>query len=892
MVEDCEDSCLLVANVLQSQAYAPEWLRVQTAAAMRDALTTRAWDVIIADFVVPGFDALASLKLARQLAPDLPFIVVSGNLGEDVAVAVMKAGAHDYVTKANLARLVPAIERELRDADTRRARRQAEAALQQKEALSRAVLDSLSAEIAVLNNDGVIVTTNAAWDACTQAKPDGAMLHPPIHSNYLDVFREPRNHPAKDKALVGIQRVLEGSLSSFAVQYPRLTDSTDRWFLLHATPLVNYGGAVISHIDLTVMKRAKAALRQSEARFRAVVDSLGEGLLLTDLNGQVWYANSRMEDLSGFNPAEMVQQQVASFFRLSGPLSDAFGFSGASEETTGRAELPLLRKDGSHLWVDVNAGVLRDSKRETIGTVYAITDISERRHAREALRKSQAGLLLAQRIGHVGSWELDLASRLMEWSAETYRIFDLAPSGTRPSFQQFIGLLADDDRLRVTQGLEKALHGSSSFRSDCCIIRPDASTRFVHLQAQMILDSNDKPIQMVGTIQDITERKLLEERLRHSQKMDAVGQLAGGIAHDFNNILTVIQGYTELIAYQTETDEQTRNYANQISVSAERASRLTRQLLAFSRKQLMQLKSLDLNALLANLAPMLQRLLGEQIQLHLNLLVDAPAVLADSGMVEQVLVNLIVNARDAMPKGGRLIIETSLHQIDPDYCRIHPEALSGQFVCLGIIDTGCGMDNKTLEHIFEPFFTTKEVGRGTGLGLPTVYGIVKQHQGWIQVASQLGRGSAFKVFLPLASPDAPMAAPIPPPKASAEPETILLVEDEPPLRQLAKSILERYGHRVLEAGSGPEALSLWKDFRDRIDLLLTDMVMPGGMTGRELALQLQSEDPSLKVLYTSGYSLDFVESDLLLREGVNFVPKPYSGTSLSQAVRTCLNAKS
>ena len=822
--------------------------------------------------MVPEFDALTSLKVAQELVPDLPFIVVSGNLGEDLAVAVIKAGAHDYVTKGNLTRLVPAIERELREAETRRARREAEAALKQKEALSRAVLDSLSAEIAVLNKDGVILTTNAAWDACAQDDRTTPPLHLAVGNNYLDVFRQPRNHPSRDKALGGIQRVLEGSVPSFAVQYPRPVDSGERWFLLHATPLLNYGGAVVSHIDLTVMKRAKAALRQSEARFRGVVESLGEGLLLTDLNGEVWYANSRMAELSGYNPAEMTRQPASAFVRPAVTRPEvAASEIGSAAPRVGRSELQLIRKDGKVLWAEVNVAPLRDSKGEVIGTIHAITDISERRQAREALRKSQSGLLLAQRIGHVGSWELDLADRTMEWSAETHRIFDLPPARQRPSFQQFLQVLGEEDRTRVTQGLEKALQSSSSYRSDCRI---------------------DRPGQMVGTVQDITERKLLEERLRHSQKMDAVGQLAGGIAHDFNNILTVIQGYTELIAYQPEIDEQTRNYANQISISAERASRLTRQLLAFSRKQLMQLKSLDLNGLLHNLAPMLQRLLGEQIQLHLNLQPDSPAVLADSGMVEQVLVNLVVNARDAMPKGGRLIIETSLHQIDPDYCRIHPEALSGQFVCLGVIDTGCGMDAETIDHIFEPFFTTKDVGRGTGLGLPTVYGIIKQHQGWIQVASHPGRGSAFKVFLPLASPDDPQAErPVRRTTAADLPETILLVEDEPPLRQLAKSILERYGHHVLEAGSGPEALSVWKEFSDRIDMLLTDMVMPGGMTGRELALRLQAQNPSLKVLYTSGYSLDFVESDLLLREGVNFVPKPYSGTSLSQAVRSCLDAK-
>lgn len=775
MVEDSEDSCLLITGELEKKGYASRWQRVESSAAMRQAFTDDTWDVVIADFVVPEFNAFASLKVAQELAPDLPFIVVSGNLGEDLAVAVMKAGAHDYVTKGNLTRLVPAIERELREAETRRARRQAEDALKQKEALSRAVLDSLSASIAVLTRDGTIVATNANWDACRSESALAASWHPAGTTNYLDVFRPGGGFPSAEKALAGILSVLEGACPSFALEYSLPWNTNTRWFLLHATPLINYGGAVVSHLDLTGMKQAEEALSQ----------------------------------------------------------------------------------------------------------------------AREALRKSQASLLLAQRIGHVGSWEYDVATQTMEWSAETYRIFDQAPEGGRPTLRQFLNLLADEDRPIVSQGFEKALQERSSYRADCRIFRPDGSSRFVHLQAQLILDATDKPVQMIGTIQDITDRKMLEEQVRHSQKMDAVGQLAGGIAHDFNNILTVIQGYTELISYAPQLDQQTRSYASQISVSAERASKLTRQLLAFSRKQLMQLKPLDINQLLENLSPMLQRLLGEQTNLHMNLEGDLPSVPADAGMMEQILVNLAMNARDAMPKGGRLIIETALHEIDPEYCRIHLEALPGNFICLSVIDTGCGMDSKTLDHIFEPFFTTKEFGRGTGLGLPTVYGIVKQHQGWIQVASEVGQGTAFKVFLPVgdaglgrANNQAQRMV------GSRKPDTILLVEDEPPLRQLAKSILERDGYRVVEAASGPEALSVWKDFSNRIDMLLTDMVMPGGMTGRELARRLQAQNPSLKVLYTSGYSLDFVESDLLLREGVNFLAKPYGATSLTQAVHACLETKS
>jgi PAS domain S-box-containing protein len=884
MVEDSEDSCLLLAEFLHKHDYQPTWRRVEDAKGMRQAMTDQPWDIVIADYVVPGFDAFASLELAQELGSDLPFIVVSGNLGEETAVQLMKAGAQDYVNKANLARLIPAIQRELREATGRRARREAEQALQQKEVLSRAVLDSLPAEIAVLDQAGKILATNAAWEGLGRGQPQS--VRP---GTYLDMFRRAPSGGSETKILSGIQEVLQGSRPAFTFEYTRQGQSGMRWFLLHAAPLVQEGGAVVSQIDITESKRAEEALHHSEARFRDVVDSLGEGVLLSDPDDMIWYANSRAGQLTGLDPSSMIEQPAAAVLRSATTTAGLPGAGGPANIES--SELELVCKDGRTLWTEVHAAPLRDSHGEVIGTVRAITDISERRKAREALHKSQTSLLLAQRIGHVGSWELDLADRTMEWSAEAYRILDTPAGGPQPDLRQLLELFHPDDRSRVEQAFDTAIRERSSFRSDCRVLRSDSSERSIHLQAQVIFDAADRPVQMIGTVQDITERKRLEEHLRQSQKMDAVGQLAGGVAHDFNNILTVIQGYTELISSHKGLDSQTRTYVNHIATSAERAAKLTRQLLVFSRKQLIQLKTLNVNELLSNSSAMLQRLLGEQSQLTLNVQPNLPLVIADAGMMEQVLVNLVVNARDAMPKGGRLMIETSLHQIDPDYCRLHADAAPGQFVCLGVIDTGCGMDTHTLGHIFEPFFTTKEVGRGTGLGLSTVYGIVKKHQGWIQVASEVGRGSAFKVFLPAsANASAATLTPVRGTPAPAGTETILLVEDESPLRKLARGMLERCGYTVIEAGSGPEAVTLWNQTA-KVDLLLTDMVMPGGMTGRELAVQLESRSPSLKVLYTSGYSLDFVDSDLLLREGINFVPKPYSGLSLAEAVRACLDRK-
>lgn len=398
---------------------------------------------------------------------------------------------------------------------------------------------------------------------------------------------------------------------------------------------------------------------------------------------------------------------------------------------------------------------------------------------------------------------------------------------------------------------------------------------------------------LLGISQDITDRLQLEAQLRQAQKMEAVGQLAAGIAHDFNNIMTIIQGYTTMVISSPAIAPETRHLLEQVGAAAERAAKLTHQLLTFSRKQMIQLRALDLSDVVKRVSTMLGRLLGEHILLRYELSPRLPLIQADAGMLEQLIMNLAVNARDAMPAGGRLDLRTTVEMIDSDYIKLNPEARRGQFVCLIVTDSGCGMDRTTLGRLFEPFFTTKEPGKGTGLGLATVYGIVKQHHGWIEVESAIGAGSVFRTFFPVCLESVP-ELPGPAPKAVFEKgpggkETILLVEDERSLRQLARYILEEYGYCVLEAGSGVQALEIWAEQRARIDLLLTDVVMPAGMDGRELAERLRKERADLKVIYTSGYSLDVLGPDFVLEPGVVLLEKPYQPAGLAETVRSCLD---
>jgi PAS domain S-box-containing protein len=392
---------------------------------------------------------------------------------------------------------------------------------------------------------------------------------------------------------------------------------------------------------------------------------------------------------------------------------------------------------------------------------------------------------------------------------------------------------------------------------------------------------------------DITEKLQLEEQFRQSQKMEAVGQLAGGVAHDFNNLLTIIQMQISMLKMRGGLPEETAGGIEEISHAAERASNLTRQLLTFSRRQVKAAKNLDPSDIVGGMTKLLRRVLGEDVVLESRFGPELPIIFADRGMIEQVLMNLAVNARDAMPRGGRLLIELDAVSLDEAQAKLHSQARAGNFVCLCVSDTGSGIAPEHLAHIFEPFFTTKEVGKGTGLGLSIIYAVVRQHDGWVEVESRVGAGTRFLVYLPALERAKRAACDFP---AGAEQlpggcETILVVEDEVAVRAVARMALRRLGYTVLEAANAPAALRLWGELGDRVDMLFTDIVMPGGMSGHELATRLQLQRPELKVLFCSGYSREAALFEMSERASVNYLPKPYKAGDLAVAVRRCLSAE-
>jgi PAS domain S-box-containing protein len=406
-----------------------------------------------------------------------------------------------------------------------------------------------------------------------------------------------------------------------------------------------------------------------------------------------------------------------------------------------------------------------------------------------------------------------------------------------------------------------------------------------------VRDSKGAVINYVAVKRDVTNEAHLEAQFRQLQKMESIGQLAGGVAHDFNNILTVIQIQSELLKTEGGLSPQQTALADEIGLSVQRATTLTRQLLMFGRKQPVQQNDLDLNQSINDMTKMLRRILGETVELQFKFVMQPLFVHADAGMLDQVLLNLAVNSRDAMPKGGRLLIETSAVEFDESVREQSAQARPGSFVCLNVSDTGCGIPPEILPNIFEPFFTTKETGKGTGLGLSTVFGIIRQHQGWINAYSEPGQGATFRIYLPRIAktsgqkPEQPAST-----KWRGGNETILLVEDDMILRVSVLKTLLQLGYRVFDAVNGVEALKIWKQHRDEIHLLLTDMVMPGGINGRQLGERLLKQKPELKVIYASGYSAEVAGADFPLEEGVNFLNKPFHTLKLAQTLRRRLDS--
>ncbi len=635
--------------------------------------------------------------------------------------------------------------------------------------------------------------------------------------------------------------------------------------------------------------RAEQDLRESQRRFRDLFENSPDAIFVESLEGTVLDVNFAACLLHGLTREQLIGKNAPNDLVPPGRRENFLrDFQKLAGGKVSWVEGESLTADGSITPVELRAGRVEYNGQPAL--LLHVRDISERRAAEAAVQSSE---MLFRSV-----WENSVdGMRLTDGNGVIIAVnkayCDLVGREAEElEGKPFTVVYAESENPEaMLQRQREHFRARSANRK----IQRQYTLRNGQVMALEITDSfielHGQPLLLFSLFRDVTRQRRLEEQLRQSQKMEAIGQLAGGVAHDFNNILTVIHGHASLLL-SMELEESAIRSAQQITQAAERAAALTRQLLTFSRRQLIQPRKLDMNKIVNNMTDLLGRLLGEDVMLQLGYSLAPAMVEADVGMMEQVLLNLAVNARDAMPKGGQLAVRIAIVDVNEVHVQRHPEARVGRFVCVSNSDTGCGIPPQNIQRIFEPFFTTKEVGKGTGLGLATVYGIVKQHQGWIEVESTVGQGTTFRVFIPyVGSAQTEMERPTTQIEVRGGNETILLVEDEKPVRELVSRVLQKYGYQVLQAGSGAEAVQVWNKHKNEIALLFTDLIMPDNMNGRELAEKLRTERPGLKVVFSSGYSADIVGKDFKLEPELNFLQKPFQPQTLALTVRRCLDEK-
>jgi PAS domain S-box-containing protein len=658
--------------------------------------------------------------------------------------------------------------------------------------------------------------------------------------------------------------------------------------IVHDNKPVGVRGVVI---DITKRKQAEEALRESEERYRMILENIEDAYYEVDLQGNFKFFNDSLCRMLGYSRDELMgmNNQMYTDQENAKKLYQAFNQVYRTGKPSMAFDWEVFRKDGERRIGEVSISLIKDSEGRPCGFRGIARDITEHKRAEEALLESETKYRQLVEHAPIGIYELDL-NKLKFLSVN-----DVMCEVMGYTKKEFLSMspytfLSEESRNILAERMKKLFAGEKVPDSVEFKLRTKNGREFWALINIKLFYQDGRPFKAQVVAQDISERKKLEEQLIHSQKMEAVGQLAGGIAHDFNNLLTVIKGYCQLSLLNLEESDPRWGNLQEIEKATQRASDLTRQLLAFSRRQILDLKVLDLNALLKDLNKMLRRIIGEDIELVTLLAGDLGRVKIDPGQIEQVVLNLAVNARDAMPSGGKLTIETDNVELDEEYAETHVGLTPGHYVRLSVSDTGAGMSPQVKEKIFEPFFTTKEKGKGTGLGLSTVYGIVKQSNGNIWVYSEPGCGTTVKIYLPRAEEELDTQYRRDETKLLPKgKETVLLVEDEISVRDLASRFLHQQGYTVLEAANGDEALHMarkqsWK----KIHLLLTDMVMPQ-MSGRALAQELKCLRPDIKVLYTSGYTDDTIVRHGILEHGTPFLQKPFSLKALSHKVREALD---
>ena len=902
LVEDDEDDFILARDMLsgiRAWRFEVDWIRTYDAG-LQAAVANR-HDVCLVDYRLGAQNGVELVHAALAGGCQQPIILLTGMGQPEVDLAAMRAGAADYLVKNRLE--ASELERTIRYAIERK-RAAAQAAFEQARlaafgadvglALTRSdsleailarcaeamaqYLNAALAQIWVYADEQSVLMPRASAGALFNA--NAAPLDLPMVALNLEELRADKpvliKNVQSDARLSDHAWAKREEIVSYAA-YPlllekRLVGMMSLFSSASLTEATLQELASVAHgIALCIgRKHSELALYASEGRYRLVVENIREIIFQMNEFGHWTFLNPAWTVATGFTVKEVLGTFFLDYVHHDDRQQNRHIFLELIERKMDycRYETRFLTKDGKTCWMEVYAQLTQNPDGTVLGTSGSLNDITERKKAEGQIQK----LAAFPRVN---------PNPVLEFAA------DGSISYFNDAAKQFALSLDNNDLLAILppnpgQIVQECLaSGQNLLRLENVVASRTLTWSFFPVLASQV-------VHCYGA--DVTDVVSLEAQFRQAQKLESVGQLAAGVAHDFNNILTVIQGYSDCLLATCKDSPAVVGQLKQISDAARRAAALTRQLLTFSRKQVIQTRDLALNTVLQNLGSILSRLLGEDVALKTEFDAELPSIQADPGMIEQVVMNLAVNARDAMPKGGQLRVATSVVEVDAAHAARQVGARPGRFVCLEVADTGCGMSPETLSRIFEPFFSTKEVGKGTGLGLATVYGIVRQHQGWIEVASEVGVGSTFIIFLPASG--RPVAETTDTSFRTRNilggEETILLVEDEPDLRELVREILQGYRYKVVSAANGVEALKMWDQHDGRIDLLLTDIVMPEGLNGRELVAQLRQRRPDLKVIYTSGYSAATGDSEPDHRNGL-FLAKPYRPPALAQLVRQCLD---
>jgi two-component system cell cycle sensor histidine kinase/response regulator CckA len=876
LVEDNPGDARLILEMLREVSAQFDLQQVEHLEQALERLGKATVDVVLLDLGLPDSQGLATFERTRRGTTTEPIIVISGLDDERVALEAVRSGAQDYLVKGHiegevLARVIRyAIERQRADTQLRW--------------LTLAV-DQSPASVFITDPHGTIQYVNARFTQITGYSAAEAIGKTPR------ILKSGSTPPEYYQRLW--KTIRAGDTWRSEIQNRRKSGEV-YWDSVAISPIRDQRGEIAHFLsvqeDVTEKKLADRTLREREERFRQLAENIREVFFVMDAQyRETLYISPAYEAIWGVG-VDTLYADPSSFLKPMPPEDQqrvgAYIARIQHGEVPGEVEYRVVRPDGQVRWLRTHAVPVRNEKGEIYRIAGTALDITERKKAEEALRSSEErartlfetvnlivlGLDADGRVDYVNPFFLKLTG-FSKTEVLGHDWFVFLPERIRPTLQ---GAFRDL--------LEQGFHP----HYENPVLTKSGEERMVAWNNTVLRDAHGRPTGTLSIGEDITQRNQLEVQLRQAQKMEAVGRLAGGVAHDFNNVLTAVFGYVDLLREELPADGEAQKDLMEVRKAAERAAGLTRQLLAFSRQQVLEPVVLHINDLVEDFEKMLRRVIGEDVAFRLALAKDAGNVRADPGQLHQVVMNLVVNARDAMPTGGTLIIETANADLTEQYAELHQPVIPGRYVLVAVSDTGTGMTPEVKARIFEPFFTTKEKGKGTGLGLSTVYGIVKQSGGYVWVYSELGRGTTFKIYLPRVdnAPDQ-----IAKPKESrtlAGTETILLAEDDAILRPLARQLLEKLGYTVLEGEDAETALAAAAAHKGPIHLLVADVVMPGP-SGRELARRLAEVRPETKVLYVSGYTDDAIVHHGMLEPGLNFLQKPFTPAVLARKVRDVLD---